>query len=55
MQDLIQNFDLYQNYINLNVTKSPFRHWDVCVGKREDHVICIFKITLYTLNIGSPN
>ena len=48
MQDLMivfsQNLYLYQNYINLNATKRPFRHLDVRVGKRENHVICIFKI-----------
>ena len=60
MQDLkivfSQNVVLYQTYINLNVAQYPFRHLDVRVGKRENHVICIFKISLhlYTLNIGSP-
>ena len=61
MHDLIvvfsKNFDFDQNYLNLNATKRPFRHSDVRVGNRENHVICIFKITLHlhTLNIGSPN
>ena len=47
--------------MNLNATKRPFGHLDVSVGKtvqkQENHVMCLFKITLYVyaINIRSPN